>query len=158
MFLECHIKRVQHQNSCMVDPRPLLARPLLVGPLLVRPLLVGPLLVGPLLVGPLLNGPLLVGPLLVGPLLVGPLLVGPLLVGPLLVGPLLVGTLFTYTQDHFCCSLRDKFGVIVSLLPFVIQRAFQRFKPRVSMINMNKVIAKTVSTNQNQVICLYWFP
>ena len=74
------------------------------------------LLAGPLLVGPLLVGPLLVGPLLVGPLLVGPLLVGPLLVGPLLVGPLF----FSYIQDHFCCSLRDKFGVIVSLLRFLL--------------------------------------
>ena len=65
-------------------------------------------------------GPLLAGPLLAGPLLAGHLLAGPLLAGPPLAGPLLAGPLFTYIQDHFCCSLRDKLGVKVCLLPFLL--------------------------------------
>ena len=28
--------------------------------------------------------------------------------------------IFTYIQDHFCCSLRDKFGGLFSLLPFLL--------------------------------------
>ena len=92
----------------------------IVSLLLARPLLAGPPLARPLLAGPLLARPLLAGPFLAGPFLAGPFLAGPFLGGPFLGGPFLGGPYFSYIQDHFCCSLRDKFGVIFSLLPFFL--------------------------------------
>ena len=59
-------------------------------------------------------------PFLGGPFLGRPFLARPFLGGPFLGGPFLGGPFFSYIQDHFCCSLRDKFGVIVSLLPFLL--------------------------------------
>ena len=138
--------------------KPLLAKPLLAKPLLAKPLLAKPLLAKPLLAKPLLAKPLLAKPLLAKPLLAKPLLAKPLLAKPLLAKPLLAEPLFTYIQDHLCCSLRDKFGVIVSLLPFLLIYKTKWLRNRISplLFTMHDIVMKRtwrhVNTKLNQAL------